>query len=187
MYFTLVMYIDSICIFTESKLLTTSSQVHSKIPSWKLPVVGQHYTPHLGFSARMIQSYKCQTTLRSIDTSIPKQQASFSGVIFSQLILVFTILTVGIFISQSHYLLTAIKLLEYDYFLPRGRKVHYSVFSPFYQYLSLVSCTETEQDPVRLMGTEVFLCPCPPIIVCREQILASMTFPESWKTDSNSC
>ena len=52
----------------------------------------------------MIQSYKCQTTLWSADTSIPKQQASFSGVIFSQLILVsqlvFTVLNVE---KQRHY------------------------------------------------------------------------------------
>ena len=140
----------------------------------------------LSFFCQNDTKLKCQTTLWSIDTSIPKQQASFSGVIFSQLILVFTILNVGIFIPQSHYLFTAIKLLEYDYVLPQGWKVYYLVFSPFYQCLSLVSCTETDQHPVRLMGTEVFLCLCPQVIVCREQTLACMTCPESWKTDSNS-
>ena len=43
---------------------------------------------------------------------------------------------------------------------------------------------ETEQDPVGLLGTEAFLCL--PFLVCREQIPASMTFPEFWRADFNS-
>ena len=134
MYFVLVMYIAF--AFSLNKSCWHLHKLTAKVLHENC-LVGQHYTLPLVFSARMKQSYKCQTTLWSTDTSIPKQQASFSRVIFSQLILVFTILNVGIFISQSHYLFTAIKLLEYDHCPRRGGKVHYSVLSRFHQYLSL--------------------------------------------------
>ena len=68
------------------------------------------------------------------------------------------------------------------------KQPHCSQCSNVHIFLSPLSRTcdsETEQDPLGLLGMEAFLCP--PFLVCREQTPASMTFPEFQRAGSNSC
>lgn len=57
-------------------------------------------------------------------------------------------------------------------------------FQPPASHIIAFAASETEQDPMGLLGTEAF---CPLFLVCREEMPASMAFPGFQRTDTNSC